>query len=407
MFFLLLVLFLRFFFAWYLAPKPFAGETINADYCLPDEPIIFAKAQIFYYHWHFHRLKVSVPEKANLHFGDCLHLFGKITACETGSRDPFCLLNPKLTAKESDFTPQIFAAFFKKRLTNFREKLTEFYLRVLPYPESDLLAGIVLGEKKKMDKDFFASLQKTGTLHLIVASGYNLLVIGGLPAGILANIFGRRLALVFGFIFVWFYAGMVGFTPPVVRAALILSFLFLAQFLGKVFNHFRLLLIVFYLLLLVRPEWLIDVSFQLTAAACFGMLLGAKKFKKIAKIPVFGKDLAGSLGVQILAAPLILFYFGKNSLLGLLVNFLILPLVPWLMGIGLVSLLLFFLPPLAKLALFAAYPLLWWVSAVINGLSHLSFAELTLKLTFWQLTLTYILIFFLFFRALRKKGKNN
>src|SRR3990172_3043433 len=57
--------------------------------------------------------------------------------------------------------------------SGFRKKVVGFFQKSLPEPHAALVAGISLGAKGSLSKDFCYNLTKTGTAHVVVASGMN------------------------------------------------------------------------------------------------------------------------------------------------------------------------------------------------------------------------------------------
>lgn len=66
-----------------------------------------------------------------------------------------------------------------KTLHGFKNRLENLLGKVLPEPQVSLLLGILLGSKREMPPKFLQNLRETGTLHVIVASGYNITVVAG------------------------------------------------------------------------------------------------------------------------------------------------------------------------------------------------------------------------------------
>jgi len=382
-----LFLLLRFFFDWQLAAKFQPGQEVKLNFCLSNQPYYSRDKQVFYYQNHFRRIKIEAPVKPGLNFGDCLEIIGKIQLCSEPSRVKFCLLNPSVSVLNPDFSPRFLGGKLINKIHNFRGKLTDILLKKLPYPQADLLAGIVLGVKQNLDPEFYQQLRRTGTLHIIVASGYNLSVTGESPVNYLAYLLGIKPAIFLGFFLIWSYVGLVGFEPPVLRAAITLSFLFLARLVGKKFDDWRAFWAAAWLMLMVKPDLITNISFQLSEAAILGLMVSGKKFKKLAAIPLVGKDLAETLSAQIMVAPLIAWHFGRMSWLAPLTNVLILPLIPTIMKLGLVGLLVW---P----TLWLIYPLLLWVVLVVEKFSNLPFVESALPLSWWQMLLSYLVIGF-------------
>lgn len=367
------------------------GQEVKLRYCLTNQPYYNWDSQIFYYQNHFQQLKIIADLEKRYDFGDCLEIKGKIEACFQPSRSKYCLLNPDI----STYRPPIRINFLTK-LRNVRQILSDFYLENMPYPYSDLLAGIVLGVEKDLDQDFYNQLRETGTLHIIVASGYNLTVSAQKPADLLSYLIGRNLALIFGIIFVWLYVSMVGWQPPVVRAGLMLTSIFLAQLVGRKFYQARSLFFIVWLMLMFKPDLIVSISFQLSFAALIGIIIGTKIFGGLKKIPVIGGDLAETLSAQLLVTPIIAYHFGRLSFLAPVTNALILPLVPKITWAGISALLGLFWPGLGRLILLIIFPLLWWPVVVVRWFGQLPITEVGLPLPFWGVIIFYLAVFLVF-----------
>ncbi|MFH1561557.1 MAG: ComEC/Rec2 family competence protein [Patescibacteria group bacterium] len=337
--------------------------------------------------------------------GDCLQVIGEIERCQTLSREYLCLLNPELSPFSTGLGGQKQLIASLAKLANFREKLAKNFLKNLPYPEADILSGIVLGSKQDLGPDLYSDLKSTGTLHVVVASGYNLTVIGRQPVEVFAHLLGRKTALFLGLGLVWGYAGMVGLEAPIVRAAIMLSFLFLAQLLGRKFDQYRAVVGAVWLMLMVKPDLVISVSFQLSIAALLGLMFGGRLFTRVARIPWIGGSLAETLSAQLMVFPIIAYHFGTISWLSPLVNVLILPIVPLIMGVGLLGLLLSWVPGVGKLIIWASFPFLAWMVRVIDFFARLPGIELPLSFGLWQVVFAYLLIFYLLIR--KKNGKSS
>lgn len=407
LFFLIFSLLVRFFSEYRLAAKFQPGQGLKLRYCLQSQPYLSYNEQVFYYQRHFQRIKVILPLSPRYDFGDCLEITDKITTSSSSSGPMLCLLNPQILSIKNGQNLKFLGLKFQKKMTDFRQRLVNLYLQILPYPEGDLAAGIVLGEKQNLDEDFYQQLRLTGTLHIIVASGYNLSVIGQKPVEYLAYLWGIKPALFVGFLLVWLYVFLVGCQPPVVRAAIMISFLFLAQFTGKKFDQWRALVFAVWLMLMIQPDLIASVSFQLSVAAIFGLFLGGKVFFRLSKVPLIGNELSSILSAQIMVAPVIAYHFGQLSILAPLVNLLLLPLVPIIMGIGLAAVSVGWLPILPQLVLFLGYPVFWGMIFAIESFSKLPFAEMPLKVSFWQVMVTYTVIFFVFHKLSRNKKIKN
>ena len=214
-------------------------------------------------------------------------------------------------------------------LSVFRDHLLTVIQQNLPEPQSALLAGIVLGVKSTITPEFRQALIVTGTIHVIVVSGFNISLICGWVSN-LNNLFSKRMTYVLVILCVVFYSLLTGFEPPTIRAAIMGLVGFGAKVFGRVNNGVYMLLLASVIMYLMNRTVLESVSFQLSFLATLGVILFSSDIQKYLKwVPKpFDSDLATTLAAQILVFPVLLYYFGSISLIAPLVNTLTLWTIP-------------------------------------------------------------------------------
>lgn len=226
-------------------------------------------------------------------------------------------------------------------LVLMRENIVGKYRKHLPEPESGLVAGIVLGYKKDIGQIFYEQMIKSGTIHIAVASGYNIMLVGGTVLSICFWIMKRKMASVVAVLAMLFYALEAGGEPPVIRAVIMAGVIFLAAIIGRKAISWWILLVAGWLMLLVEPLLLVNVSFQLSMAASFGLMVVEPFMRKALtsnheklEEMLGGSGVLTSLSTMVMTAPIIWWNFGRMSWISILSNILILPLVPILMILG-------------------------------------------------------------------------
>ncbi len=245
----------------------------------------------------------------------------------------------------------------------------------MPSPQAELLSGILLGQNKSLPGDFKLSLRDTSTLHIVVASGQNLSMVAGFFLS-LAGLIKRRQAIILSLLAVIFYTLLTGAQVPVLRAAIMFGLASLATIFGRQKEGWWLLVVAAALMLLINPEWILDLSFQLSFLATFGVVVVAPLLlKSLDKIPFLGQDLAVTLGAQVMVAPVIAAYFHQVSLVSLVTNALILWTIPFAMILGSITLVLSFIwLGLAWIFGLAASALLTYFIYIVKFFASLPFA---------------------------------
>jgi competence protein ComEC len=288
------------------------------------------------------RVKVKTSLYPVYHYGDHLVISGTLQKQVINKWiSRFSLLYPRIEKIESG----------NNIFIGLKEELEDWYSRVLPEPEAGLMAGIVLGSKRSLPQEFWKNLQKTGTLHLVVASGFNVTVIMGAVIFLLAGILPRPAAVFLGIAAVMAYSLVAGLEPAIVRAAIMGSLAYFGQILGRAGTGLRLLFFAVGIMLWLKPEYLGDIGFQLSFLATLGLILILPRLP--AWLPPGARE---TISAQLMVWPVLLINFGQMSWIGILVNSLIVLFVPYVMA-------LFVLPWLA-------YAPLHLMVLIINGLAQ-------------------------------------
>lgn len=231
--------------------------------------------------------------------------------------------------------------------------------QVLPEPQASLAIGILLGVKREMPREFYDQLVATGTLHIVAASGYNVSVVASTILAGLSMGIPRAWALAGAVGGVGLYVLLAGGSAPIVRAGIMGSLSLVGLGLGKVSEAKRLLGISCGAMLMVKPDLVKDVGFQLSVAATLGMLYLTPIFERAGGSKYLKAYLYPTLAATLATSPVIYGHFGRVSLIGVLVNMLILPVVP---GIMLLAAFALVVPGAAYLL----YLPLWWVVEVVG-----------------------------------------
>jgi competence protein ComEC len=254
----------------------------------------------------------------------------------------------------------------------FRKKILTFYSSTLPQDSAELVAGAVLGSKQFLTTEFWNALTLTGTAHVVVASGMNVTIVSKFILDVLIFFLPRRKAVPLSVAFIWLYALLAGLGAPIIRAAIMGSLTFTAQEFGKLSDSLRIFFITCVAMILVKPEWLWDISFLLTCTATLSIMLLQKPIEqKLIKVPVFFRgDLTTSLAASIGVSPILWWNFGQFNILSPIINALVLwTIAPITIigGIGGIIGLVF--PILGKVLLYLVYPFSWWFTFVIGVFS--------------------------------------
>ena len=232
------------------------------------------------------------------------------------------------------------------------------------------VGALTLGYKEDLDPTLKQHFQAAGAAHVLAVSGlhtgiiYTLLIALFTAFGCFKplheNPVHRCLISILIIAAMWAYAWLTGLTPSVVRAVVMLSLVEIGRMIYRQSVTVNTIAAAAVLILIVRPTDLWSVSFQLSFAATFAIVLVAKRAESFLhtlewEYRRFGKPLAWivgtitiSLAAQLGTLPITMYYFGQFSTYFLLTNLIVLPLATLLVPCGLLSIALSSLASLAS-----------------------------------------------------------
>ncbi|MDQ6917747.1 MAG: ComEC/Rec2 family competence protein [Candidatus Dormibacteraeota bacterium] len=220
---------------------------------------------------------------------------------------------------------------------------------VLPQPHAALLLGVVLGIRTGVPVRLEQALQATGLVHLLVLSGLKVAVFARLAGSALAPLLGRWSSVpVLALVALYALAG--GATPAAVRAAAMGGLAVLGSRLGRPTHVWTSLAVVAAAMLGWHPELAWDVGFQLSFLGTAAIvLLTPALTARLGWLPgIVREPFAVTLAAQVGTLPLTAAGFHVLSPVAPVANALVLPLLPAMVGAGLLLAPLAAIPDLGR-----------------------------------------------------------
>ncbi|MBU0646373.1 ComEC family competence protein [Patescibacteria group bacterium] len=239
---------------------------------------------------------------------------------------------------------------------------------IIAEPHASFLSGLLFGGSSSLSRDLQEDFSRTGTSHILAASGFNVSLISFVfLSWILTTRLGRRKSLILTALLIGVYVIMAGATPAVLRAALMAGLVLVSLGIRRKPYLPNMFLLVLAVLLMANPKILLsDPGFQLSFVATFAILALTPKWQPyFTFLPErFGlrDSFVASLAAITLTLPIVLWHFGAVSLVAPLVNFLILPALPYLMALTLAAIIASFIH--LNLAIIISVPA-WIISSLI------------------------------------------
>ncbi len=289
--------------------------------------------------------------------------------------------------------------------------------KYIPKQENFALAdGILLGHRADIDVELYNAFAYTGILHILSVSGLHVGIIYGMLVFLLSFIKDKNKKIkiakfVFIVGFIWIFTFVTGFSAACVRAAILFSLMNFGKLSKEHVTNLNLLAGAALLQLLIDPNNLFDIGFQLSYLAMLGLFIFTKPiyalyYSKNKLIDSIWQLWSASIAAQLFTVPLSIYYFGNFPTYFLLANIFAIPLsavILWLsVGLGMFS----FIPYIANITG-------WLDSLVISIFIQLTYFFSSLPLgklynlyiSKVQLVILLIAILLLAFFVIQRKAK--
>ncbi|MFZ6032505.1 MAG: DNA internalization-related competence protein ComEC/Rec2 [Melioribacter sp.] len=307
--------------------------------------------------------------------------------------------------------------FFPDLVFKIRRSIDKMIFRQHDFITASLLRGLLLADRNMIDYEIKEKFINAGVIHILAVSGLHVGFIAFIFFVLLQriNITIRYLLTVSGLVV---YMIITNSPPSVTRAVIMASVYLIAKYFGRDSSPFNTLAIAAFVILLINPGELFEPGFQLSFGAVLSIL---------ALTPYFNNVIAGreyfnqknkrwlknillfmtvSLAAQIGTLPFTIIYFHKVSLIALLSNLIVIPLVGIIVSLGIITLAFSAaFPLLGKLYASAAILFSHLMLTVTDFIGSIDFAYVRINQFSWyDLILFYIVLIFLGYLLYRYKN---
>ncbi|MDP2664701.1 MAG: ComEC/Rec2 family competence protein [bacterium] len=274
----------------------------------------------------------------------------------------------------------------KSPLFVLKDKLRDVISSFLQPSKAATFGALLLGDQGKMTTEWKDKLNKTGLRHITAISGQHVVILTRmlLPFFLWLGLW-RRQAVFLSFACMVLFILLTGMQSSAIRAGIMGGLLLFSEFIGRMNVALRGLVFAAAIMLLLNP-WLLkhDPGFQLSFLASLGIIFALPFFTRVLKfLPAtlsIRENLAVNFSAQLFTLPLLIHNFGYVSLVGVLTNLLLLPVIPLLIGIGFVFLLGGLVSGvLGAMLSFPVQFLMGYYHFIVEFFSSVPFASLSLK----------------------------
>lgn len=231
-------------------------------------------------------------------------------------------------------------------LDNIRQKISRQIYQALPNKTANIVHALVLGVQTGISEDIQQAFKDSGISHVLSVSGFHLALIAGfimLSFRFLLNLFPsfalrtdiKKMSALVALFVCFLYLLISGFAIPALRSFAMLSFFVVALLFNRQALSIRSVCWVGFFVLLIHPESLISVSFQLSFGATLSLIALYEALKPPFDVPLIPNEkpkriltkgsvgfLLTNIGALFGTIFFVIYHFHKIATYSLLGNFL-------------------------------------------------------------------------------------
>ncbi len=232
-----------------------------------------------------------------------------------------------------------------------RYKIVEYfrYNKLLNQEAQSIATALLTGFDDEMDNQIIQSFSHSGTIHILSVSGFHTGLLFLLISFVL-NILDpykkyRWLRVILVVLLLFFYAFIAGFSPPIVRAAWMLSLIVIQQnfYTNRILHALNILSAAAFVILCINPFYINDLGFLLSFSAMVGIVYCAPPncFFENRVLQSIWDIVSMSIGAQIGTLPFTLYFFHSFNFIFILSNLFVIPLATVIMFAAILALIPF------------------------------------------------------------------
>lgn len=332
------------------------------------------------------------------HIGEAVRISGKVSLFREASnpgefdlKEYYQILNISYKLNQTEILERSGSGFpLKEKLFQFRCRCCEILEKIYPAKEASVLKAMLLGDKNGLEEEVKELYQLNGLIHILSISGLHISLMGMAIYGFLKKCrvsSWLRVPVAIGIM--WCYGIMTGMGVSTWRAIFMFGMYLAAELLGRTYDMLTALSLAAVFMLAENPAFAFHSGFLLSFGAVLGIGIvlpwwkdildgmtdigrpdggdrkrtvrkgkqGTKMFEKAAGNKMTGlikEGLCLSTAIAVATLPVLLHFYYVYPVCSLLLNLYVIPLMSFVLGFGVLSLILgFFLP---ETAFYAAVP---------------------------------------------------
>ena len=233
--------------------------------------------------------------------------------------------NIKTVMTTNDFLIRVISKDNNNKLENisvtFRNRIEKVFNRVLNKKNSQIMKSIILGDSSYLDEDTVNKFRNLGIAHILAVSGLHIGILYIFLSFIFIKLIGlyKNTSNISIIILLWTYGYLIGFPTSVLRALIMFTCVIGASLSIRRYDAINSLSFGALILLIYNPLWIYDIGFQLSFIATLSLILFTKKIKGI----FFSHIIAVQIGIS----PIMAYHFNLVSIISILANIILIPIM--------------------------------------------------------------------------------
>ena len=295
-----------------------------------------------------------------------------------------------------------------------RKYIENSFLKNMGYDEAATFSALILGKKDYFTDEFNENIKRSGVSHVMVVSGMHLAIVVSFFLSVFNKIFyNRYIKAVVMVATVLFMTALCGFSLSMLRAGVTYILIALSQAIKRESTPENTLGTAVMIILALSPFAILNIGFQLSVLATFGILVIALPVINLLKGKVKSKIVMGliscaitSVSAMLVCLPVLIYFFSSLSIVAVITNLLISSAVTLAISLGIIGLaagLIF--PTISGGILYIASFVIKYINFCMNKIGSLPFAMI--KVPSWTSLIAVAIILGVFWVMLSCKVRND
>ncbi|MDI6601456.1 MAG: DNA internalization-related competence protein ComEC/Rec2 [Thermoanaerobacteraceae bacterium] len=281
---------------------------------------------------------------------------------------------------------------------NSREWIENIINKLYPGKEAAFLNSLIIGDRTDLESDVEDSFINTGIIHALAISGLHvnillLFIFYVLKLFKLSEVKRNITALSF----IGFYTLTVGAMPSVTRAFIMAAVVLIGNTYDEEIDVLSGIALAAFIILFINPLNLFDIGFQLSFGATLAILLIYRKLSGLIPFKGYIADAVSStISAEIGVLPVSIYYFFRLPVYSLLANLIIVPLIPVIFVLGIISIILgSIFWPMSYIFVFLNTMLIRLSIAITGQISSLPYSAIPMQRPYIAVIAAYYIFVFI------------